>query len=198
LFDNYQTDGFFDEMFEANGTPRKHYERLFERFKDLTLEEFERKRAAVDLSFMRQGITFTVYNDNQGTERIFPFDLMPRIIPQSEWQRLVAGLEQRITALNLFVKDVYGEQTYPEGGVIPAPYVLGARHFRREFMGFKVPQGTSTSTFVEPTSSAAPTGNTSCSKTTPGAPPAFPTCLKTARPSSAPFRTSFRECRSFP
>jgi len=140
LFDTYQTDGFFDEMFEADGTPRKHYRRLFERYKDLSLDEFERKRAAVDLSFMRQGITFTVYNDNEGTERIFPFDLMPRIIPQSEWQHLVRGLEQRITALNLFVKDVYSDQRILKEGVIPAPYVLGARHFRREFMGFKVPK----------------------------------------------------------
>jgi len=93
----------------------------------------------VDLSFMRQGITFTVYNDDQGTERIFPFDLIPRIIPQSEWQHLVRGLEQRITALNLFVKDVYGDQRILKEGVIPPPYVLGARHFRREFMGFRVP-----------------------------------------------------------
>lgn len=140
MFENYKLDGFFDEMFEAPGQPRPHYRRLLERFELLSQEEFELKRAAVDLSFMRQGITFTVYHDNEGTERIFPFDLMPRIIPQSEWQHLVRGLEQRITALNLFVKDVYGEQRILKEGVIPAPYVLGARQFRREFMGFRVPR----------------------------------------------------------
>jgi uncharacterized circularly permuted ATP-grasp superfamily protein len=140
LFEGYQPEDFFDEMFAAPGVPRPHYARLLERFAHLDREEFERKRAAVDLSFMRQGITFTVYNDEQGTERIFPFDLIPRIIPQSEWQHLVRGLEQRITALNLFVKDVYGDQRILKEGVIPAPYVLGARHFRREFMGFKVPK----------------------------------------------------------
>jgi uncharacterized circularly permuted ATP-grasp superfamily protein len=140
LFNDYQPEEFFDEMFAAPGEPRRHYARLLERFERLPPEEFERKRAAVDLSFMRQGITFTVYNDEQGTERIFPFDLIPRIIPQSEWRHLVRGLEQRITALNLFVKDVYGEQRILKEGVIPAPYVLGARHFRREFMGFRVPK----------------------------------------------------------
>jgi len=140
LFENYQIDGFFDEMFEGPNEPRPHYRRLLERFGGLTIEEFDRKRTAVDMSFMRQGITFTVYNDNRGTERIFPFDLVPRIIPQSEWQHLVEGLEQRIIALNLFLKDVYGEQRILREGVIPAPYVLGARHFRREFMGFKVPR----------------------------------------------------------
>ena len=140
MFEGYKTEGFFDEMFAADSVPRAHYRKLMERFNELSIEEFERKRTAVDLSFMRQGITFTVYNDDQGTERIFPFDLVPRIIPHSEWQHLTRGLEQRITALNLFVKDVYSEQRILKEGVIPAPYVLGARHFRREFMGFRVPR----------------------------------------------------------
>ena len=140
MFDDYQPESFFDEMFEAPGQPRPHYRRLLDRFQRLQRDEFDRRRTAVDLSFMRQGITFTVYNDDQGTERIFPFDLVPRIIPQSEWQHLVRGLEQRITALNLFIKDVYGQQRILKEGVIPAPYVLGGRHFRREFMGFRVPK----------------------------------------------------------
>jgi uncharacterized circularly permuted ATP-grasp superfamily protein len=140
LFTDYQIEGFYDEMFEAPGVPRPHYRRLMERFSQLDPETFEQKRTAVDFSFMRQGITFTVYNDNQGTERIFPFDLMPRIIPQSEWRFLVRGLEQRITALNLFLKDIYGEQRILKEGVIPAPYILGAKHFRREFMGSRVPK----------------------------------------------------------
>lgn len=140
MFENYKTDGFFDEMFEAPGKPRPHYQRLLERFGKLDRGQYEQKRATVDLSFLRQGITFTVYNDDEGTERIFPFDMIPRIIPQSEWQHLTRGLEQRITALNLFVKDIYGEQRILKEGVIPAPYVLGARHFRREFMGFRVPR----------------------------------------------------------
>jgi uncharacterized circularly permuted ATP-grasp superfamily protein len=140
VFSNYNAEGFFDEMFLPNGEPRPHYKRLFDRFNRLSREELEQKRSAVDLSFMRQGITFTVYNDERGTERIFPFDLVPRIIPNREWSRIVAGLEQRLTALNLFLKDIYSRQQILTDGIIPAPYVLGARHYRREFMGFRVPK----------------------------------------------------------
>lgn len=140
MFEQYQPEKFFDEMFSAPGEVRPHYRRILERFEALSDDEFEMKRAATDLSFMRQGITFTVYDDDQGTERIFPFDLLPRIIPNSEWKMLVSGLEQRITALNLFLKDIYGEQRILKEGIIPESYVLGARHFRREFMGSKVPK----------------------------------------------------------
>lgn len=127
-------------MFHYDGTPRPHYKTLFDRFNRLSEEDLEQKRTAVDLSFMRQGITFTVYNDDQGTERIFPFDIVPRIIPNKEWKHIVTGLEQRLTALNLFLKDIYGPQQILADGIIPAPYVLGAKHYRREFMGFRVPK----------------------------------------------------------
>jgi uncharacterized circularly permuted ATP-grasp superfamily protein len=102
--------------------------------------EFEAKRRAVDLAFMRQGITFNVYGDSQGAERIFPFDLVPRIIPAPEWAYLETGLVQRITALNLFLHDIYHEQNIIRDGTIPAEYVFSARHFRREFVNFPVPR----------------------------------------------------------
>lgn len=140
MFTNYETGQFFDEMFHSDGTPRPHYKTLFDRFNRLSEDELEQKRTAVDLSFMRQGITFTVYNDDQGTERIFPFDIVPRIIPNKEWKHIVTGLEQRLTALNLFLKDIYGPQQILADGIIPAPFVLGAKHYRREFMGFRVPK----------------------------------------------------------
>src|SRR5215813_7845346 len=124
LLNNYQTNGFFDEMFTNDGQVRLHYQRLYERFRHLTSEEFEQRRQTIDLSFLRQGITFTVYSDSQGTERIFPFDLIPRIIPQSEWTRVEAGLIQRITALNLFLHDIYHEQKIVKEDVIPAAYIL--------------------------------------------------------------------------
>lgn len=127
-------------MFLPSGEPRPHYRRLFDRFNRLNRDDLEQRRNAVDLSFMRQGITFTVYDDERGTERIFPFDLVPRIIPNTEWKHIVRGLEQRLTALNLFLKDIYGRQQILADGVIPAPYVLGAKHFRPEFMGFRVPK----------------------------------------------------------
>jgi len=138
FFDDYQVDAFFDEMFDASGTVRPHYAKVLERFSELSLDDFEQKRTAVELAFMRQGITFTVYNDDQGTERIFPFDLVPRIIPASEWDLLERGLTQRIRALNLFLHDVYHEQKIVKDGVIPIQYILSAKHFRREFMNFDV------------------------------------------------------------
>jgi uncharacterized circularly permuted ATP-grasp superfamily protein len=140
LLDNpYDPGDFFDEMYSGGGEVRPHYRSLVDRLGTLPLPEFERRRAAVDLAFLRRGVTFTVYNDSEGTERIFPFDLIPRIIPAKEWSRLEAGLIQRITALNLFLHDLYHQQKIIKDGVIPAAQILSAKHFRREFMNFEVP-----------------------------------------------------------
>jgi uncharacterized circularly permuted ATP-grasp superfamily protein len=140
LSPSYDPGEFFDEMYAAGGGVRPHYRRLAERLGTLPIPEFERRRAAVDLAFLRRGVTFTVYNDAEGTERIFPFDLVPRIIPAREWSRIEAGLIQRITALNLFLHDLYHEQKILKDKVVPAAQVLTAKHFRREFMNFAVPR----------------------------------------------------------
>ena len=140
LLNNYAPEQFFDEMVAGESDIRIHYQRFVERFGMVNKEEFEAKRRAVDLAFLRQGITFNVYGDSQGTERIFPFDLIPRIIPANEWEHLERGLEQRITALNLFLHDVYHEQRFMKDGVVPPFYVLSAKHFRREFVNFEVPK----------------------------------------------------------
>ncbi|MEO7600330.1 MAG: circularly permuted type 2 ATP-grasp protein, partial [Opitutus sp.] len=129
------------EMMASAGEIRPHYRRLTERLSSLPEAEFHQRRAAVDLAFLSRGVTFTVYGDNEGTERFFPFDLIPRIIPNSEWLKLEAGLAQRITALNLFLHDIYHEQKILRDGIVPAALVLGAKHFRREFMNFHVPKG---------------------------------------------------------
>src|ERR1039457_7300756 len=92
----------------GSGGMRAHYERFHEHFQNLTLAEFEHKCRSVDLAFLRQGITFNVYGDSAGMEKIFPFDLLPRIIPAKEWEFLERGLVQRITALNLFLHDQIG------------------------------------------------------------------------------------------
>ncbi len=139
LSNPYDPGQFFDEMYVATGQVRPHYKSLVERLGTLPLPEFDRRRAAVDLAFLRRGVTFTVYNDSEGTERIFPFDLIPRIIPSKEWSRLEAGLIQRITALNLFLHDLYHEQKILKDNIIPAAQILSAKHFRREFMNFSVP-----------------------------------------------------------
>jgi len=140
LSNSYDVGEFFDEMYAGAGGVRPHYKRLAERLGRLPVAEFERRRAAVDLALLRRGVTFTVYNDSEGTERIFPFDLIPRIIPADEWSRLEAGLVQRITVLNLFLHDLYHEQRILKDKVVPAAQILSAKHFRREFMNFSVPR----------------------------------------------------------
>ncbi len=136
----YSHDNFFDEMMDAAGAIRPHYRHFDSLFETLKREEFDDKRHSVDLAFLRQGITFNVYGDSQGMERIFPFDLIPRIIPAREWDHLERGLVQRISALNLFLRDIYHDQKIVKDGVIPPFYILSGKHFRREFVNFNVPK----------------------------------------------------------
>jgi len=138
---SYTNNGGFDEMLDLKSGVRSHYRKLRRLFENLSPAEFEAKREAIDTAFLRQGITFNVYGDKQGAEKIFPFDLLPRIIPATEWEFLERGLTQRITALNLFLHDIYHEQKILKDKVIPEFYVLSARHFRREFVNFEVPKG---------------------------------------------------------
>jgi uncharacterized circularly permuted ATP-grasp superfamily protein len=138
--DRYAHDGFFDEMLGADGDVRQHYRIFRQLFQTLSSKEFESKRQSVDIAFLRQGITFNVYGDSAGTEKIFPFDLLPRIIPAKEWEMLERGLTQRITALNLFLHDIYHEQKILKDGIIPPYYILSGKHFRREFVNFNVPK----------------------------------------------------------
>jgi len=140
LFDHYQTENFFDEMFTSNGTPRPHYQGVSDALNAVSAVEFSSKQTAVENAFMRGGVTFTVYNDDQGTERIFPFDCVPRVISAEEWDVVEKGLIQRITALNLFLHDIYHEQKIIKDRVIPPQYLLSAKHFRREFMNCEVPK----------------------------------------------------------
>ena len=140
LFSAYEVAHFFDEMFSAPGEPRPHYRRLLASLAELGPGDFERKRTLAATSFLQQGVTFTVYNDDQGTERIFPFDLIPRIIPAREWNLIERGLIQRITALNLFLHDIYHGQSILRDRVIPKEIVWEAENFRPEFMHFDVPR----------------------------------------------------------
>ena len=140
MLKGYDPEVFFDEMLTPDGQPRPHYHRFRELFQNLTLPEFDHKRQSVDLAFLRQGITFNVYGDKAGAEKIFPFDLLPRIIPAKEWEYLERGLIQRITALNLFLHDLYHEQRILKDGIIPPFYILSGKHFRREFVNFNVPK----------------------------------------------------------
>ncbi len=140
MFDQYQVNGIFDEMFEATGKPRAHYAAVFERTRSISPDLLQRRRRMADVAFRNQGITFTVYGDATGVERIFPFDLMPRIIPAAEWTTIERGLIQRIAALNLFCRDIYHEQRILQEGVIPPQMIYSAKFFRREMIGLNVPQ----------------------------------------------------------
>src|ERR1035438_7505672 len=139
-FNDYWLDGAFDEMFEVEGVPRPHYLPLFDLLRELPLGEMRRRKQAADISFLHQGITFTVYGREEGTERIFPNDLLPRIITSAEWEVIERGLIQRITALNLFLRDIYHEGRSVKAGVVPGEIVYSCRHFRRQMREFKVPK----------------------------------------------------------
>ncbi|MEC4672651.1 MAG: circularly permuted type 2 ATP-grasp protein [Nitrospirota bacterium] len=132
-------DGY-DEMFEGAGQPRPHYRQLYNRLQDLSLRDFEFKRRQGDQAFLRQGITFTVYGDPQQTEKIFPFDLIPRIIPNSEWQMIEGGIRQRVTALNHFLLDIYGDQRILRDGIVPRELIESSALFQKEFIGFRPPK----------------------------------------------------------
>jgi uncharacterized circularly permuted ATP-grasp superfamily protein len=139
-FSSYDTGDFYDEMFAAPGEARPHYRMLLERLDEMGDGEFDKKQALATATFLNQGVTFTVYSDNQGTERIMPFDLIPRIIPHREWEHVERGLTQRIRALNLFLHDIYHGQRIVKEGIIPEWVIRSAKHFRPEFMGFDVPR----------------------------------------------------------
>lgn len=140
-FQDYDTGGFYDEMFDAQGRPRTGTEAVVNRFNALPLEELKRRQQAAEKTLLQMGITFSVYGEEQGTERIFPFDIVPRIIPHNEWIEIEAGLKQRIKALNLFINDVYHEQNILRDGIIPEQLVLSASGFRPECMGLNPPGG---------------------------------------------------------
>src|ERR1700727_1507482 len=107
LLGDYPLDDAFDEMREPSGELREHYGALAETLAKLPKDELKRRKQSADISFLTQGITFTVYGRDEGTERIFPYDLLPRLISAEEWNRIERGLTQRITALNHFLRDVY-------------------------------------------------------------------------------------------
>src|SRR5260370_39384744 len=137
MFKNYEHNGCFDEMLDEQGVARAHYRSFHRLFEQLPAEEFEHRRHSVDLAFLRQGITFNVYGDSQGAEKIFPFDLIPRIIAASEWDYLQRGLIQRITALSLFLHDIYPGQKIIKDGGIPPHYVLSEKQFHPEIVNCK-------------------------------------------------------------
>lgn len=138
-FKDYQTDGFYDELFEQPGRVRPGASLLIERIEQLPQGDLQRRQRATEASMMNMGITFAVYGDEQGAEKIIPFDIIPRIIEAPDWQRIEAGLRQRITALNLFLHDVYNDQKILADKIIPPDVVLSAESYRKQCVGLKPP-----------------------------------------------------------
>jgi uncharacterized circularly permuted ATP-grasp superfamily protein len=138
---NYKLNGFYDEMLAAAGRPRPAYRRLYEQLNLLGADELQRRHNLAMEMFRNHGITFAVYPDTQGTEKVFPFDVIPRVIEARTWQRLEAGLKQRLRALNLFLDDVYGRKLILQQRAIPAEIVLSSSLYMREIEGLAVPHG---------------------------------------------------------
>jgi uncharacterized circularly permuted ATP-grasp superfamily protein len=136
----YFLDDAFDEMFAADGEIRPQYHALLEALTSIPRDELQRRKRSADVSFLTQGITFTVYGREEGTERIFPYDLLPRVITSAEWDNIEKGLTQRITALNLFLHDIYNDGKILQQGFVPREIVYSCQHFRRQMRGLQVPR----------------------------------------------------------
>ena len=139
IFARYTLGPAYDEMFAAPGSCRPHYDGIYERLCKLPMARWRDRQRAADLAFVTHGITFTVYGQSEGVERIFPFDLLPRLVTASEWQTVERGLVQRVTALNMFLRDVYHQGRIFDAGVVPRTIVRQCRHFRAGMMGVHVP-----------------------------------------------------------
>ena len=140
LFSSYDLlPNTWDEMYNNPSDIRSQYKIINEYLKSTSPEMLFKKEELSKQLFMNQGVTFTVYNDNEGIEKIFPFDIVPRIITSSEWEKIDRGIKQRLKALNLFIKDIYHEQYIIEDGIIPAELIYSCPNFLREMKGVKVP-----------------------------------------------------------
>jgi uncharacterized circularly permuted ATP-grasp superfamily protein len=134
-------DRIYNEMIAADESVRPHYAAFADWLRETPPERIAQARHAADLLFHRVGITFAVYGEDAGTERLIPFDIVPHVIPGERWDRLAAGLRQRVTALNRFLHDIYHDQEILEAGKIPREDVNGNSQFRREMVGVDVPGG---------------------------------------------------------
>jgi uncharacterized circularly permuted ATP-grasp superfamily protein len=139
LLERYPRIDFYDEFADSVGAPRSHYAGLARTLRSIDWNDFQHRVATVNAVLLQRGVTFTVYADARGTERLLPFDLIPRIVPADEWSLVKRGITQRVYALNAFLTDVYGKQHILTDGVVPWDLVFSARFFSREMIGVKLP-----------------------------------------------------------
>ncbi len=139
--EEYNPEDFYDELFLDKGQPRPQAASLIKWMQDLGAQELQQHQETVQIALFKLGITFNVYSDRQGVERVFPFDIIPRIISAQEWEKLEKGLKQRIMALNLFLGDIYGEQRILTDGKIPPQVINSAAGFLKPCIGIKPAAG---------------------------------------------------------
>lgn len=137
----YHSDGFFDELLNNDGTPRSAAENVVRYLGSMSKEALAERQQAAELAIHVMGISFTVYTNNTGIDRDWPFDVIPRVIAESEWLDIEQGLKQRITALNMFINDIYHDQQILKDGVVPSELILKSKDYRPECLGVDVPLG---------------------------------------------------------
>jgi uncharacterized circularly permuted ATP-grasp superfamily protein len=140
-FHDYEVGHFFDEMFGENGKPRASARTLHNNIENLPAGELLNLQRGAERALLQMGVTFNVYGESAGVEKIFPFDVVPRIVPAAEWSRIERGLKQRITALNLFINDLYHDQNFLKDRVVPAEIVFSSKAYRKQCIGFDPPRG---------------------------------------------------------
>lgn len=140
-FNQYEVGNFFDEMFSAEGCPRSAAQALVRTIESLPKGELLTRQQAAEQALLQMGITFNVYGEKAGVEKIFPFDILPRIVSAAEWSRIDAGLKQRIRALNLFIDDIYHHQRILKDGILPKDIVFSAKSYRQQCIGWNPPAG---------------------------------------------------------
>ncbi len=141
LLDKYHTGQFYDEMYDANNCLRKELKSLAPHINALSFKQLKKKQKAAELAFFQQGITFNVYGNKKAEEKVFPFDILPRIVPKCEWEKIEKGLKQRTLALNLFLDDIYNEQKILKDKVIPKELLLSSDGYLKACQGIKAPAG---------------------------------------------------------
>lgn len=140
-FKQYEVGNFFDEMFSADGCPRAVAQALIKTIESLPDGELLTRQQAAERALLQMGITFNVYGEDAGVEKIFPFDILPRIVSATEWHRIETGLKQRIRALNLFIDDIYHQQRILKDGILPKDIIFSAKSYRQQCVGWNPPAG---------------------------------------------------------
>jgi len=140
VFLNYNLEGFYDELIDTSGKPRQGAQLLVDKIESLPPGDLAMRQKAAEALLLKMGITFNVYGRDEGTEKIFPFDIIPRIVPADDWQQIESGLKQRIYALNEFLQDIYNDKKIVKDGVVPEDLILTSRTYRKECEGFTPPR----------------------------------------------------------